>query len=140
MSSEVAPFYAFTLEASRHPVTGEIDYGIMQARSLMIARDAGIQNVWSNVKHTIARAKRFKEPFRSRAIEMAMADLEGIVSIASEGGAYSREFNTSRSTVPIGQMTGQPVSEMDMYMYENVMGEKGKFKNNPKEKGPWLKL
>ncbi len=82
--------------------------------------------VYADVMHSLERAKRFKPPFRQQAIEMALPDLQGMIAISSEGGAFIREFNTIRSSVPVGQVQGQQATWFDDYVYG-----KDKMKNNP---------
>lgn len=135
MSSEVHPLYAVTIEGARHPVTHDVDSLIILAKSLIVQKDSNVQLVFSGIMHTLSRAKRFKSPFKEKAIEMAMNDLYGLVSISSEQGAYTREFNTQRTSIPIGQLTGQAATDMDIYIQEQVMGNKGKLKNNPRKQG-----
>jgi len=133
--SEVHPLYALTIEGSRHPVTGDVDSSLIFAKSLIVQKDSGVQLVYSGIMHALSRAKRFKSPFRERAIEMVMNDLYGLAVISSEQGATVREFNTQRSSVPIGQLTGQAATDMDVYLHEQVMGNKGMLRNNPRKKG-----
>jgi hypothetical protein len=119
--------FELTLEGARHPVTGKIDSHLILPRTLIVPKNSNIQVVYSDIIHSLERAKRFKPPFREYAIRMALADLEGMISISSEQGAFIREFNTVRSSVPVGQVQGQPATWFDEYVYG-----KQKLKNNPK--------
>ena len=122
--------FELTLEGARDPVSGRMNQSFILPRTLIVPKNSNIQLVYPDVKDSIARAKRFKPPFREYAIEMAFNDLEGIISIASEQGAFVREFNTVRSSVPIGGVQGQPATWFDEYVYG-----KQKLKNNPKQAG-----
>lgn len=116
------------------PVTKQLNSRLVLPRGLIVPKNSGIQNVWADMMHTLGRARRFKPPLREYAIDMAMADVEGCASISSENGAMIREFNTSRMANPMGTNIGQPKTEMDEFLYG-----KEYLKNNPKEKGSWLK-
>lgn len=140
MSDQVNALYNLTIEGSRNPITDEVDYTLILPRTLIVPKDSGIQEVYSSLEHTLARAQRFKEPFRSQAIKMAMADFKGLISIGSERGAYIREFGAGGSSIAVGQNEGQPATWLDRYYHETLKGEKGKLKNNPEEKGLGLSL
>ena len=126
--------YNLTLEASRDPITGEVKSNFILPRTFIVRQDSGIQNVYADIRHALNRARRMKH-LRSYAIEMVYADFEALISISSERGAYLREFSTNRSALPLGRIEGQPVNDIDAYMYEDVLGDKEKFKNNPRQKG-----
>lgn len=123
-------FFEFTLEGSRDPVSQRLNSRLLLPRSAIVPKNSNIQMVWPDIMDSISRAKRFKPPFREYAIEMAMNDLEGVLSISSEGGAFIREFNTQRGAVPVGSVQGQPATWFDEYVYG-----KEKLKNNPKQAG-----
>jgi hypothetical protein len=127
--------FEWLIEGSMDPVTKQLNSRLVLPRGLIVPKNSGIQNVWANMMHTLGRARRFKPPFREYAIDMAMADVEGCASISSENGAMIREFNTSRMAQPLGTNIGQPKTEMDEFLYG-----KEYLKNNPKEKGSWLKF
>lgn len=133
---DVHPLYAFTIEAARHPVYDNIDPTLLEPLGFMVPKNSGIQIVHSSIEYSLARAKRFKGAFREYAIEMVMADKKGERAISSEGGAYIKEFGTTRSSVPMGSIVGPPVTDADVYLHEQIMGDKDKFKNN-KRKGGW---
>lgn len=122
--------FELTLEGSRDPVTGKLQNKFILPRTLIVPKNSNIQTVYDDVIHSIERAKRFKPPFREYAIAMAEADLQGMIAISSEQGAFVREFNTVRSSIPMGQVQGQPATWFDDYVYG-----KEKMKNNPKVKG-----
>lgn len=132
---DLNPLYAFTIESSRHPVYDNIDPSLLEPLGLIVQKNTGVQIVYSGIEYSLARAKRFKPPFREYAIEMVMSDKKGMRSISSEGGAYLKEFGTTRSSMPVGSLTGPPVTEADVYLHEQLMGEKGKFRGNPRKKG-----
>ena len=131
----IHPLYALTIEGSRDPLTDEVDYELLTPRTLMVRRDSGIQTVYAQIRQAMARARRFRPPFREYMIEFVKAYLGGLIALSSEQGAFAREFSTSRASVPIGVNEGQPVSDLDVIAYEGYLGQKGKFRNNPKEKG-----
>lgn len=135
MPDETNSLYAFTIESARHPVYDNIDPSLLEPLGLIVQKNTGVQIVYSSIEYSLARAKRFKPPFREYAIEMVMSDKKGMRSISSEGGAYIREFGTTRSSIPIGSIVGPAVSESDVYLHEQILGEKGKFRGNPKKKG-----
>jgi len=118
--------FELTLEGARDPVTQKLNQKLVLPRTLIVPKNSNIQIVYTDITHAIERAKRFKPPFRQHAIEMALADLQGMISISSESGAFIREFNTIRSSVPIGTNTGQQATWFDDYVYG-----KDKMKNNP---------
>lgn len=119
--------FELSLEGSRNPTTGEMDQGLILPRTFIVPKNSNIQLVYPDVLNSIARAKRFKPPLREMLLELATNHLKGILAISSEQGAYIREFNTVRSSVPVGTVTGPPVTWWDEY----VLG-KDKTKNNPK--------
>ncbi|NIN03683.1 MAG: hypothetical protein GTO44_10010 [Hydrotalea flava] len=121
--------FELTLEGARDPITQKLNQALVLPRTLIVPKNSNIQIVYADVMHSIERAKRFKPPFREYAIQMAYADLQGMISISSEMGAFIREFNTVRSSVPIGQVQGQPATWFDDYVYG-----KDKMKNNPHTK------
>lgn len=137
MSDQNNAVYAFTLEAARHPIYGTIDPTLLEPLGFMVPKNSGIQIVHSSIEYALARAKRFKGAFREFAIEMVMADKKGERSISAEGGAYIKEFGTTRSSVPLGSITGPPVTDADVYLHEQLLGDKGKFDNNPRSKKLW---
>jgi hypothetical protein len=120
-----------TMESSRDTITGEVDPGLIAPKMLIVRQDSGIQIVYGDIEHCTARADRFKEPFRSLAIRMSLADKKGLYSISSERGAYMKEFNMSRSVV-VGQNEGDTYTDADQFFHENVLGKKGFFKHNKK--------
>jgi len=120
--------FEFAIESSRDPITQRLNQSLLLPRGFIVPKNSNIQLVWPDIKNSIARAKRFKPPFRDFAIELALNDLEGIAAIASEGGAFIREFNTMRGHIPVGQVEGQPATWFDEYVYG-----KDKLKNNPKD-------
>ena len=122
--------FEWALEGARDPVSGRLNQRLILPRTAMVPKNSNIQLVWPDIMDAIARAKRFKPPFRNYAIEMAMNDLEGVLSISSEQGAFVREFSTMRAAAPMGQVTGQPATWFDEYVYG-----KQKLKNNPKQGG-----
>lgn len=126
----VGELFELTLEGARDPISGRMNQRLILPRTAMVPKNSNIQLVWPDVMNSISRAKRFKPPFRDYAIELAMNHLEGILAIASEQGAFVREFNTVRSSAPMGQNVGQPATWFDEYVYG-----KEKMKNNPKAKG-----
>lgn len=101
---------------------------MLMPRGFIVPKNSNIQTVWPDLKDCISRAKRFKPPFREYAVELAINNLEGVAAIASEGGAFVREFNTVRGHIPTGQVEGQPATWFDEYVYG-----KEKLKNNPKD-------
>ena len=119
--------FELSLEGARDPVSGRMDQGLILPRTFIVPKNSNIQLVYPDVLNSIARAKRFKPPLRQMLLELAENHLKGILAVSSEQGAFIREFNTVRSSVPIGQVTGQPVTWWDEY----VLG-KDKTKNNPK--------
>jgi hypothetical protein len=125
-----AELFELTLEGSRDQISGRLNNKYILPRTLIVPKNSNIQIVYDDVVHSIERAKRFKPPFREYAIAMAEADLQGMIAISSEQGAFVREFNTIRSSVPVGQVQGQPATWFDDYVYG-----KEKMKNNPKVKG-----
>lgn len=131
----VHPLYAFTIEAARHPVYDNIDPTLLEPLGFMVPKNSGIQIVHSGIEYALARAKRFKGAFREYAIEMVMADKKGERAISSEGGAYLKEFGTTRSNVPMGSIVGPAVTDADAYLHEQLLGDKDKFRNNPRKKG-----
>ena len=124
-----------TLEGARDPITGKLNQLLILPRTLIVPKNSGIQVVYADIIHALERAKRFKPPFRELAINIALADLQGMIAISSELGAYIKEFNTVRSSVPIGQVTGQAATWVDEWFYG-----KDKFKNNPKQGGMGIEL
>lgn len=118
--------FELTLEGARDPISQRMDQHLILPRTLIVPKNSNIQIVYSDIVHSLERAKRFKPPFREYAIEMCLADLQGMISISSEGGAFIREFNTIRQSVPIGTNTGQTATWFDNYVYG-----KEKMKNNP---------
>lgn len=128
------------IEGSRNPITDEVDYTLILPRTLIVPKDSGIQEVYSNLSHALARAQRFKEPFRSQAIKMVMADFKGLIAIGSERGAMIREFNANGGSIPIGSNEGPPATWLDRYFHENLKGDKGKLKNNPEAQGLGLDM
>lgn len=122
--------FELAIEGARDPHTQRLNQKLILPRTLIAPKDSGIQMVYSDIMHSIERARRFKPPFREYAIEIAEKDLEGLISISSEQGAFVREFNTVRTSVPVGGNTGPPATWFDEYVYG-----KDKFKNNPKDKG-----
>lgn len=136
----IHPLYALTIEGSRDPLTDEIQYDLILPRTFMVRRDSGIQTVYTNIRQALARARRFKPPLREYFIELVMAYLGGLIALSSEQGAYAREFSTTRQHVPIGVNEGQEVTDLDMIAYEGYLGQKGKFKNNPKKAGFGLEI
>lgn len=127
--------FEFAIESSRDPITQRLNQSLLLPRGFIVPKNSNIQLVWPDIKNSIARAKRFKPPFRDFAIEIALNDLEGIAAIASEGGAFIREFNTMRGHIPTGQVEGQPATWFDEYVYG-----KDKLKNNPKQEGLGLEM
>lgn len=119
--------FEITIEGARDPLTQKLNQRLLLPRTLIAPKNSNIQMVYSDIMHSLERAKRFKPPFREMAIEMVYSDLEGMISISSEQGAFVREFNTVRSSVPVGQVQGQPATWFDEYVYG-----KDKLKNNPK--------
>lgn len=107
----VNALYHLTLEGSRNPITDRVDYTLILPRTLIVPKDSGIQEVYSNLEHALRRAQNFKEPFRSQAIKMVLADFKGLISIGSERGAYIREFNSNGNPIAIGSNEGQPAME-----------------------------
>ena len=140
MSDVSNALYSLTIEGSRDPLTELVNYGLILPRTLIVPKNSGIQIVWSNLEHALARAERFKEPFRSQAIKAVMADFKGVISLSSELGAYLREFTTTRGAVPIGQNVGQEATWVDEYFHEQLLGKKGMLKNNPRKEGLGLDL
>src|SRR3990167_11235350 len=128
-------FFEFVIESSRDPITQRLNQSLLLPRGFIVPKNSNIQLVWPDIKNSLARAKRFKPPFRDFAIELAINDLEGVAAIASEGGAFIREFNTVRGHIPTGQVEGQPATWFDEYVYG-----KEKFKNNPKDPGMGLNI
>lgn len=118
--------FELTLEGARDPVTQKLNSKLVLPRTLIVPKNSNIQIVYTDIIHSIERAKRFRPPFRQHAIEMSAADMQGMISISSEGGAFIREFNTIRSSVPMGQVQGQQATWFDDYVYG-----KDKMKNNP---------
>lgn len=104
-------------------------------RGFIVPKNSNIQLVWPDIKYALARAKRFKPPFREYAIELALNDLEGVAAIGSEQGAFIREFNTTRGHINPGQVEGQPATWFDEYVYG-----KDRMKNNPKDPGMGLEI
>lgn len=121
--------FELSIEGARDPQSQRLNQRFILPRTLIVPKNSGIQNVYSDIMQAIERARRFKPPFREFAIAMAEKYLEGMIAISSEQGAYVREFNTIRSSVPVGQVQGPPATWMDEYVYG-----KDKFKNNPKAK------
>lgn len=121
--------FELSIEGARDPNSQRLNQRFILPRTLIVPKNSGIQNVYSDIMQAIERARRFKPPFREFAIAMAEKYLEGMIAISSEQGAYVREFNTVRSSVPVGQVQGAPATWMDEYVYG-----KDKFKNNPKAK------
>lgn len=140
MEGSPSDLFSFTLESSRNPITDAIDPDLLFVKSLIVPGNSGIQIIWSKIKHAMNRAKRFKEPFRSYAIDMVMAYIEGVASISSEHGSYVKEFATIRSKFPIGDNQGQPYNWMDQWYHEDFKGDKGALKNNKFEAGTGLDL
>jgi len=122
--------FELSLEGSRNPISGRMDQSLLLPRTFIVPKNSNIQLVYPDVLNSIARAKRFKPPFRELALDLAENHLRGILAVSSEQGAFIREFNTMRSSVPVGQVTGQPVTWWDEY----VLG-KDATKNNPKAQG-----
>lgn len=118
--------FELTLEGARDPISQRMDQHLILPRTMIVPKNSDVQTVYSNVVHSLERAKRFKPPFREYAIQMCLADLQGMISISSEGGAFIREFNTIRQSVPIGTNQGQTATWFDNYVYG-----KEKMKNNP---------
>lgn len=135
MSDSNNAVYAFTLEAARHPIYDFVDPTLLEPLGFMVPKNSGIQIVHSSIEYSLARAKRFKGAFREFAIEMVMADKKGERAISSEGGAYIKEFGTTRSSMPLGSITGPAVTDADVYLHEQLLGDKDKFKNNPRKRG-----
>lgn len=121
--------FELAIEGARDPHTQRLNQRFILPRTLIAPKDSGIQMVYADIMQTIERARRFKPPFREYALEIAEKDLEGLIAISSEQGAFVREFNTIRSSVPVGQNQGPPATWFDEYVYG-----KDKFKNNPKVK------
>ena len=119
--------FELTLEGARDPLTQKLDQHLILPMTLIVPKNSNIQIVYSDIIHSLERAKRFKPPFREYAVNMCLADLQGMISISSESGAFIREFNTIRQSVPVGAVTGQPATWFDQYIYG-----KEKLKNNPK--------
>ena len=128
-------FFEFAIESSRDPITQRLNQSLLLPRSFIVPKNSNIQLVWPDIKDSIARAKRFKAPFRDLALELAINNLEGVGAIASEGGAFIREFNTIRGSIPTGQVEGQPATWCDEYVYG-----KDKLKNNPKKAGLGIEM
>ena len=118
--------FDLSVEAARDPITGRMDQSLLLPRTFIVPKNSNIQLVYPDVLNSIERAKRFKPPFRQYAIALAENHLKGILAVSSEQGAYVREFNTVRGSVPIGTVTGQPASFFDKYVHG-----KDKLKNNP---------
>lgn len=135
MSDNFSALYSIIIEGSRDPLTENVNYRFILPRTLIVPKNSGIQVVYSNLSHSLARAQRFKEPFRTEAIKAVMADYEGLISISSEGGANLREFNTTRGPVGVGSNEGPGVTFLDEYVDSAISGQKGRLKNNPKKKG-----
>lgn len=127
--------YNLAIEACRDPLTDQVDPEMIEAYMNIVPRDSGIQNVSCSIHFTLARARRFKEPFRSYAIQMAKGGKIGLKSISSERGAFMREFNTNRASIPIGGSEGPEYTFADKYLHEEVLGKKGFFKNNKEKPG-----
>lgn len=127
--------FEFAIESSRDPITQKLNQSLLLPRGFIVPKNSNIQLVWPDIKNSIARAKRFKPPFRDFAIELALNDLEGVAAIASEQGAFIREFNTVRGHIPAGQVEGQPATWFDEYVYG-----KEKLKNNPKDSSMGIDL
>lgn len=128
-------FFDFVIESSRDPITQRLNQALLLPRGFIVPKNGNIQTVWPDLKDAISRAKRFKPPFREYVLELAINNMEGVAAIASEGGAFVREFNTVRGNVPIGQVEGQPATWVDEYVYG-----KEKFKHNPKDPGMGLDI
>lgn len=128
-------FFDFTIESSRDPITQRLNQSMLMPRGFIVPKNSNIQTVWPDLKDCISRAKRFKPPFREYALELAINNLEGVAAIASEGGAFVREFNTVRGHIPTGQVEGQPATWFDEYVYG-----KEKLKNNPKDNSMGIDL
>ena len=127
--------FEITVEGAINPLTGTLDSTLILPRTLIVPRNSGIQIVYSDTIHSLESAKRFKPPFREYAIAMALADLQGLIAISSEVGAFVREFNTQRSSIPIGTNQGQPATWIDEYVYGKEF-----LKNNPKSKGMGIEI
>lgn len=119
--------FELTLEGARDPLSQRLDQHLILPRTLIVPKNSNIQIVYSDIVHALERAKRFKPPLREYLIEICLADLQGMIAISSEGGAFIREFNTIRQSVPMGQVTGQAATWFDSYVYG-----KDRMKNNPK--------
>lgn len=128
-------FFDYVIESARDPLTQRLNQSMLLPRSFIIPKNGNIQTVWPDLKDCISRAKRFKPPFREYAMELAINNLEGVAAISSEGGAFVKEFNTTRGTVSPGQVEGQPATWFDEYVYG-----KDKMKNNPKDDSMGLEI
>jgi hypothetical protein len=141
LSDQFNALYSFTIEGSRHPLTENVDYSLILPRTLIVPKNSNIQVVYSNLEHSLARAQRFKEPFRTEAIKAVMADFKGLISISSEGGAFIHEFNTTRGgSINPGVNVGPEVTWLDEYLHEQVRGNTGAMKHNPKKAGLGIEI
>jgi hypothetical protein len=122
--------FELSIEGARDPHTQRLNQRFILPRTFIVPKNSGIQNVYTDIMNAIERGRRFKPPFREYAIAMTEKLLEGLISISSEQGAFVREFNTIRSSIPVGQNQGPPATWFDEYVYG-----KDKFKNNPKAQG-----
>lgn len=122
--------FDFAVESARDPITQKLNNAMLLPKSFIVPKNGNIQTVWPDLKDALSRAKRFKMPFRDYAIELAFNNLEGVAAIGSEGGAFLRELNTIRTSIPVGQVEGQPATWFDEYVHG-----KEKLKHNPKVEG-----
>lgn len=102
---------------------------MMLARSMIVPKNSGIQNILPHIIKSINRARMLRPPYRQYALQKAKEALYGIAAISSENGALLREMNTTRSAQSMSVNQGPAVTDWDRMFYGNEH-----LKNNPKAK------
>lgn len=123
----VSDIYETLIESSAEQPGQSADTLMLLARSLIVPRNSGIQNVLPVIIKSINRARLLRPPYRQYALAKAKEALYGIAGISSEGGAMLKEINTTRQSLSSYSNTGQPVGPYDEMFY----GDKY-LKNNPR--------
>lgn len=108
---------------------------MLLARSMILQRNSGVQNVFPNIVKAINRARLLRPPYRQYALSKAKEALYGVASISSEGGLMLKEINTTRQSTSIATNTGQPKNDWDEILY----GKKF-LQNNPRGKSADLNM
>lgn len=107
---------------------GSAEPQMLFARSIIVPRNSGVQNVFAMIQSALLRAQNFKPPYRKYGVALVNARKLGLAAISSEGGDMLKAINTTRTEQMLGAKNiGPSVSPSDVFFYG-----KENTKNNPK--------